>query len=93
MNPAFLRSKRWYAILRAAGLRHVRLHDLRHTYAVSMLQAGEPLAYVSQQLGHSSIQVTVDIYGRFIPGANRDAVERFAARTTPLALRRETTSA
>lgn len=81
MNPAFLRYKVWYRVLLEAGLRSVRLHDLRHTYAVLLLQAGEPVPYVSQQLGHSSIQVTVDIYGRFIPGANRQAVERLAAAT------------
>jgi hypothetical protein len=41
-----------------------------------VLQAGEPIAYVKDQLGHSSIQVTVDVYGHFIPGANRAAVNR-----------------
>jgi hypothetical protein len=37
---------------------------------------GESPAYVSKQLGHASIKMTVDIYGHFIPGANRQAVER-----------------
>jgi integrase len=31
---------------------------------------------VKDQLGHSSIQVTVDVYGHLIPGANRKAVDR-----------------
>jgi len=47
--------------------RHVRVHDARHTYASLMLRRGVPPAYVSRQLGHSSIQVTVDLYGHFIP--------------------------
>jgi integrase len=38
-----------------------------------------PIAYVSRQLGHSSIQVTVDLYGHFIPGADRHHVEAMAA--------------
>jgi integrase len=80
MNPAFLRFKVPYPVLEHAGLRSVRLHDLRHTYASLMLQAGEPIAYVKEQLGHSSIQVTVDLYGHFLPGANR-AVDRLAAAT------------
>ena len=46
-----------------------------------MLQAGEAIAYVKEQLGHSSIQVTVDLYGHFVPGANRAAVDRLAAAT------------
>jgi hypothetical protein len=46
-----------------------------------LLQAGEPIAYVKEQLGHSSIQVTVDLYGHFVPGANRGAVDRLAEST------------
>jgi integrase len=40
-----------------------------------MLRRGVPIAYVSKQLGHSSIQITVDLYGHFIPGADRHHVE------------------
>jgi integrase len=83
LNAQHLRFKVWYRVLRHAGLRGVRLHDLRHTYASLLLQAGEPIGYVKQQLGHSSIQVTVDRYGHFVPGANRSAVDRLAERTTP----------
>ena len=36
----------------------------------------ESLAYVKEQLGHHSIQITVDLYGHLIPGANRAAVDR-----------------
>ena len=81
LNAEHLRFKVWYRVLRLAKLRGVRLHDLRHTYASLLLQAGEPIGYVKQQLGHSSIQVTVDRYGHFVPGANRSAVDRLAATT------------
>jgi integrase len=53
-----------------AGLRHFRIHDLRHTYASLLIQASASLAYVRDQLGHSSIQVTVDLYGHLVPSAN-----------------------
>jgi hypothetical protein len=56
--------------LRAARLRRVTFHALRHTYASLLIQGGASLAYVKEQMGHSSIQVTVDIYGHLIPGAN-----------------------
>ena len=59
-----------------AGLRAIRIHDLRHTYASLLIQAGESLAYVRDQLGHHSIQVTVDIYGHLAPGGNKEAVDR-----------------
>jgi hypothetical protein len=39
---------------------------------------GLAIAYVSRQLGHSSIQITVDLYGHFISGADRHHVEGLA---------------
>lgn len=63
-------TRSWYRVRRKAqanGVRPLRLHDARHTYASLMLRRGVPPAYVSRQLGHSSIQVTVDLYGHFIP--------------------------
>ena len=63
-------------MLTKAGLRHIRIHDLRHTFASLLLQQGESVVYVKEQLGHGSIQITVDTYGHPIPGANRGAVDR-----------------
>ena len=34
------------------------------------------MAYVRDQMGHSSIKVTVDIYGHLVPGGNRQAVDK-----------------
>ena len=44
-------------ILVKAELRQVRIHDLRHTFA-PLLQQGESIVYVKEQLGHASIQIT-----------------------------------
>ena len=63
-------------LLDKATLRHTRIHDLRHTFASLLIQQGESLAYVKEQMGHASIQITVDTYGHLIPGANRAAVDR-----------------
>ena len=57
-------------LLSRAGLRKIRFHDLRHSYGSFLIQAGASLAYIRDQMRHSSIQVTVDIYGHLIPGAN-----------------------
>ncbi|MHB8890357.1 MAG: tyrosine-type recombinase/integrase [Acidobacteriaceae bacterium] len=62
--------------LKVAKLREVPFHALRHTYASLLIANGESLAYVKEQMGHHSIQITVDVYGHLIPGANRQAVNR-----------------
>ena len=66
-------STEFYGLLKKAGLRQVRFHDLRHSYASLLLQQGKSPVYVKEQLGHSSIQITVDCYGHLIPGGNRQA--------------------
>ena len=43
---------------------------------------GESLAYVKDQLGHSSIKMTVDIYGHWIPDWNRQAANKLPTLTT-----------
>jgi len=54
-------------ILKKAGLRDIKLHSIRHSYASILLSEGVNLFYVSKQLGHSSTNITSDIYGHFIP--------------------------
>jgi integrase len=66
----------FYRLLVEAKLRRVRFHDLRHSFASLLLSQGESPAYVKDQMGHSSIQITVDIYGHLIPGGNRQAVDK-----------------
>jgi integrase len=70
------RNRIFYKVLDRAGLRKVRIHDLRHTYASLLIQAGESLAYIRDQMGHHSIKVTVDIYGHLTPGGNKEAVDK-----------------
>lgn len=40
----------------------IRFHDLRHTFATILLEAGENIKVVSEMLGHSSVEVTMNIY-------------------------------
>jgi integrase len=48
----------------------------RRTFGFLPIQDGESLTYIKEQLGHSSIKITVDVYGHLVPGANRQAVNR-----------------
>jgi integrase len=60
---------------KAARIRVRNPHDLRHTYATLLLMDHYSPAYVQKQLGHSSISITVDVYGHWIPGeGKRDLV-------------------
>lgn len=70
-------------ILKKAGMRQIRLHDIRHTFASLLLSNGETPVYVKEQLGHASIQITVDVYGHLIPSSNRQAVDRLDDLETP----------
>jgi len=63
-------------ILRKAGLRDMRLHGTRHSYASILLSQGVSPVYVKEQLGHSSIQITVDCYGHFMPSGDQTTINR-----------------
>jgi integrase len=76
LDPDNLYHRYFQPVLTKAGLRKIRLHDLRHTFGSLLIQSGASIVYVKEQMGHSSIQVTVDIYGHLIPGATVSFVDR-----------------
>ena len=76
LDPDNLYHRVFLPVLAKAGIRKIRLHDLRHTFGSLLLQNGATIVYVKEQMGHSSIQVTVDTYGHLIPGANVCFVDR-----------------
>ncbi len=59
------------ALAARAGLRPVRLHDLRHTAASLLLSQGVPARVVMEVLGHSQISVTLNTYSHVAPSARR----------------------
>jgi integrase len=52
----------FYPLLKRAGLRRVRLHDLRHTAATLALRGGTDLKRITDMLGHSTVSTTGNIY-------------------------------
>jgi integrase len=66
-------------LVAAAGLRRVRLHDLRHTAASLMLAQGVNPRVVMEILGHSQIGVTMNTYSHVTPASSREAVARVEA--------------
>jgi integrase len=83
LDPNNLVHYHFLPCLEHAGLRRFRFHDLRHTFGSHLIQDGASLAYVKDQMGHSSIQITVDTYGHLIPGANINWVDGLDRKTTP----------
>lgn len=71
--------KAFYRILERAGLRKIRIHDLRHTMATLMLAQGEHPKVVSERLGHATVGITLDLYSHVLPGLQAAAADRLAA--------------
>ena len=65
-----------FASLEKAGLRCVRFHDLRHTFANLLIQQEANPKYIQQQLGHGSISITLDIYSHLFRRDDRHYVNR-----------------
>ena len=66
-------------LIKKAGLRHNRLHDLRHAHATELLRLGEPLHVVANRLGHRDAMVTATIYAHVSSEQAETASERFAS--------------
>lgn len=77
LDPSSL-SHTFNRIVKKAGL-EARFHDLRHSCATLMLGAGVHPKVVQEMLGHSSIQITLDIYSHVVPGMQKAAAERLGA--------------
>ena len=76
-------SKLFAQAAKRAGLPHIRLHDLRHTYATLALGAGIHPKVVSERLGHANIAITLDTYSHAIPALSEEAAELVAALVLP----------
>ena len=59
------------------GMNNIHLHNARHSHAGLLLKMGTHPKVVQERLGHSSIQVTMDIYSHIAPNLQRDAIKDF----------------
>ncbi len=72
-------SQAFERLIEKAGLRTIRLHDLRHTHATLALKAGVPVKVISERLGHESPAFTLKQYAHVIPGMQAEAAAQVAA--------------
>lgn len=75
-DPEGMVDREFTATARRVGLRVIRFHDLRHTYAALQIAAGASPKYLQAQMGHSSIKVTLDLYGHLMPDVEQEAARR-----------------
>ena len=68
--------KEFSAVLEAAGLTGIRFHDLRHSYAVNAIRAGDDIKTIQGNLGHASAAFTLDRYGHFTERMKQDSAAR-----------------
>jgi integrase len=62
--------------LKEAKIKPIRFHDMRHTFTSLLIDQNENPKYIQEQLGHSTIQMTFDIYGHLINKTNQDSTTR-----------------
>jgi integrase len=68
----------WKALLAQAGLFDVTLHEIRHTYASTMVRNGAPLIVVAEALGHSDTRMVEKHYAHLAPSYVADTIRRLA---------------
>lgn len=64
------------AVANSVGLTNARFHDLRHTYAVNAIRAGDDIKTIQGNLGHASAAFTLDRYGHFTERMKADSAAR-----------------
>jgi len=73
VNPSNVRNRSLKPLLKKAGLRPVRFHDLRHTCATLLLLKNVNPKIVSELLGHASVSITLDVYSHLMPDMQEKA--------------------
>lgn len=62
-----------------AGVKDIRVHDLRHSHASLLINLGAPALLVSERLGHEKVSTTLDIYSHLFPSKQSEIVKKLEA--------------
>ena len=79
MSHANLLQRGFYPALKSAGLRRIRFHDLRHTFASLMISNGEDIVRVSRLMGHANASITLNVYSHMLPREHDPSGDRLAS--------------
>ncbi len=80
VDPEVLADGTYLRVVKAAGVRMLHFHVLRHTFTALRLASGvTDVKYLQRQLGHASIQVTLDTYGHLFSETNQQETAKLQA--------------
>ncbi|GHI41672.1 hypothetical protein Sviol_60800 [Streptomyces violascens] len=82
LDPGNL-TRRFRRLLRKAGLRTIRFHDLRHSTATLLLEQGVDLVVIKELLGHAHIGVTAGVYAHVRLRLQRQAIDTLGTALNP----------
>lgn len=74
-NPDSITQK-WERFVEQKGLKHIRLHDLRHSCATAMIEAGIDPKTAQHRLGHSDVNITMNIYAHSTQTMDKKAADK-----------------
>jgi len=76
LDPDSLIKRHFLPALRRAGIRKIPFHSLRHTNIALRIAAGQNIYYIQKQVGHASIQTTLDKYGHLLAETKKEAAQK-----------------
>jgi len=76
INPSNLR-RNYNSLIKKAGLKRIRFHDLRHTHATLLLKQGVHPKIVAERLGHADTRMTLDRYSHLLPNMQKETAQKF----------------
>ncbi len=76
INHNNLVNRQFNTALKDAKINRIRFHDLRHTYASLLIEQGENIKYIQNQLGHANPTVTLNVYAHLMKETNQASAKR-----------------
>lgn len=67
-------ARKFNAWIKKAGVKTIRIHDLRHSHASYLINKNTVISVISKRLGHSNVSTTLDTYAHLYPSTEKEAV-------------------
>ena len=71
-------SKKFSRFLKKHNLKHIRFHDLRHSHVTLLINAKVPIKVISERVGHSNVNTTLNIYSHTLKEMDQEASEKIS---------------